>query len=164
MQYVYILQCGDGSPYTGCTEDLKRDFNDTAMAVYLLPEISFWKSFYAKKVSLNLYLTEGYFLSRQEGSAVARRVRFVRQIILPPAGRCERCHQFVHDGPGNRASVCRESLSDETAILLRRKKCYGPNNYKNHRCLISAPENAHAIILIIMHQTDKYPYDGYPIY
>jgi len=24
MQYVYILQCADGSPYTGCTKDLKE--------------------------------------------------------------------------------------------------------------------------------------------
>ena len=89
-----------------------------------------------------------------------------KQTILPllVAVNDEQYHQFIHDGPGNRAGICRESLSDETAILLCRKKCYGPNNYKNHRCLISAPESAHAIILIIMHQTDKYPYDGYPIY
>jgi hypothetical protein len=90
-----------------------------------------------------------------------------RQTILPllVAVGGERYHQFMHDGPGNRADVCPESLSDETAILLRRrKKCYDPNNHKNHPCLISAPENAHAIILIIMHQIDKYPYDGYPIY
>jgi predicted GIY-YIG superfamily endonuclease len=26
MQYVYILQCSDGSTYTGCTEDLKARF------------------------------------------------------------------------------------------------------------------------------------------
>jgi len=26
MHYVYILQCNDGSPYTGCTEDLKARF------------------------------------------------------------------------------------------------------------------------------------------
>jgi predicted GIY-YIG superfamily endonuclease len=26
MQYVYILQCADGSPYTGCTKDLKERF------------------------------------------------------------------------------------------------------------------------------------------
>jgi putative endonuclease len=24
MYYVYILRCCDGSPYTGCTEDLKE--------------------------------------------------------------------------------------------------------------------------------------------
>lgn len=26
MQYVYILKCGDGMPYTGCTKDLKAKF------------------------------------------------------------------------------------------------------------------------------------------
>lgn len=26
MQYVYILRCKDGSPYTGCTSDLKERF------------------------------------------------------------------------------------------------------------------------------------------
>ncbi|MEK7224139.1 MAG: GIY-YIG nuclease family protein [Bacteroidota bacterium] len=26
MHYVYILECNDGSPYTGCTEDLKARF------------------------------------------------------------------------------------------------------------------------------------------
>ena len=26
MYYVYILQCNDDSPYTGCTEDLKERF------------------------------------------------------------------------------------------------------------------------------------------
>jgi len=26
MHYVYILKCNDGSPYTGCTEDLKTRF------------------------------------------------------------------------------------------------------------------------------------------
>ncbi len=26
MQYVYILQCQDGSTYTGCTQDLKERF------------------------------------------------------------------------------------------------------------------------------------------
>lgn len=27
MQYVYILRCKDGSPYTGCTSDLRDRFN-----------------------------------------------------------------------------------------------------------------------------------------
>lgn len=26
MQYVYILKCRDGLPYTGCTQDLKARF------------------------------------------------------------------------------------------------------------------------------------------
>jgi putative endonuclease len=26
MHYVYILKCGDGAPYTGCTQDLKARF------------------------------------------------------------------------------------------------------------------------------------------
>jgi putative endonuclease len=26
MQYVYILKCADGLPYTGCTGDLKERF------------------------------------------------------------------------------------------------------------------------------------------
>jgi putative endonuclease len=26
MYYVYILQCNDASPYTGCTKDLKAGF------------------------------------------------------------------------------------------------------------------------------------------
>jgi putative endonuclease len=26
MYYVYILRCNNGSPYTGCTEDLKARF------------------------------------------------------------------------------------------------------------------------------------------
>ena len=26
MHYVYILECNDGSPYTGCTEDLKARY------------------------------------------------------------------------------------------------------------------------------------------
>lgn len=28
MQYVYILRCSNGSPYTGCTSDLRKRFEN----------------------------------------------------------------------------------------------------------------------------------------
>ena len=67
-------------------------------------------------------------------------------------------------GEVNEGPIGGPNLSHETAILLRRKKCYGPNNDKNHCCLINTPESAHTIVLVIIRQTYKYPYDGYPIY
>jgi predicted GIY-YIG superfamily endonuclease len=67
MQYVYILRCADGLPYTGCTKDLKERFNRhrtgqvPATRSRLPVELVFYCAFIDKYMAFNFekYLKSG---------------------------------------------------------------------------------------------------------
>jgi len=53
---------------------------------------------------------------------------------------------------------------NRTDIPSERYKCHDRNKRHNHDCLIKIPESTHTIFFVIIHQTDKHPNYGYPIY
>jgi len=53
---------------------------------------------------------------------------------------------------------------NRTDILSEPYKCHDRNKRHNHDCLIKIPESTHTIFFVIIHQTDKHPNYGYPIY